>query len=352
MKAIRLVQVGQPLQEQEVPIPEVGSADVLVRVRAAGICHSDAHYRAGTSRVQPLPMTLGHEVAGVVERVGEGVDHLRPGDRVCLHYMVTCGHCEYCNAGQEQFCTSGQMIGKHRDGGYAEYIAIPARSVFKLPGEIPFEAGAVMMCSSATAFHALHKARLQPGETVAIFGVGGLGMSAVQLAYAMGALQVFAVDINPARLQLAAGFGATPVDARDGDAHEGDAHEGDAAQQVLQLTYGRGVDVAVELIGLPQTMRQAVQSLAVQGRAALAGITQQSFEVAPYNELINREAEVIGVSDHLAQELPLLLELARSGRLDLSKVVTRTLPLKSGAVNAALDSLDRFGEGVRAVIVP
>ena len=372
MKAIRLVQVGQPLQEQEVPFPEVGPADVLVRVRAAGICHSDAHYRAGTSRVHPLPMTLGHEVAGVVERVGEGVDHLQPGDRVCLHYMVTCGHCEYCNAGQEQFCTSGQMIGKHRDGGYAEYIAIPARSVFKLPGEIPFEAGAVMMCSSATAFHALHKARLQPGETVAVFGVGGLGMSAVQLAFAMGALQVFAVDINATRLQLAAGFGATPVDAHAGDAHEGGAHEGDAhegdtheggahegharasdaAQQVRQLTHGRGVDVAVELIGLPQTMRQAVQSLAVQGRAALAGITRQTFEVAPYDELINREAEVIGVSDHLAQELPLLLELARRGRLDLSKVVTRTLPLKSGAVNAALDSLDRFGEGVRAVIVP
>ncbi len=342
MKAIRLVQVGQPLEQQDIPTPEVGPTDVLVRVKATGICHSDAHYRAGTSRVDPLPMTLGHEVAGVVEQVGAHVSHLKPGDRVCLHYMVTCGHCDYCNAGHEQFCTSGLMIGKYRDGGYAEYIGIPARSVFKLPDEIPFEAGAIMMCSSATAFHALHKARLQPGETVAVFGVGGLGMSAVQLAYACGALQVYAVDINDARLSLAAQFGALPVNAR----------EGDAADQVRQLTRGRGVDVAVELIGLPQTMRQAVQSLAVRGRAALAGITRQTFEVAPYDELINREAEVIGVSDHLAQELPLLLELARSGRLDLSKVVTRTLPLEAEAVNAALDNLDRFGEGVRAVIVP
>jgi propanol-preferring alcohol dehydrogenase len=342
MKAIRLVQIGQPLQQQDIPIPEIGPADVLVRVKTAGICHSDAHYRAGTSRVDPLPMTLGHEVAGEVEQIGTGVHHLKTGDRVCLHYMVTCGHCEYCNEGHEQFCTTGLMIGKYRDGGYAEYIAIPARSVFNLPDEIPYEAGAIMMCSSATAFHALRKARLQPGETVAVFGVGGLGMSAVQLAYALGAQQVYAVDINETRLQLAAQFGAQPINAR----------EGDAAEQVRQLTHGRGVDVAVELIGLPQTMRQAVQSLAIQGRAALAGITQKSFDVTPYYDLINREAEIIGVSDHLAQELPLLLELARTGRLDLSQYVTRTLPLEAGAVNAALDNLEHFGEGVRAVIVP
>ena len=342
MKAVRMIEPHASLALCDVPIPDVDTGDVLVRVMAAGICHSDAHYRAGTSRVEPLPMTLGHEVAGVVERAGALVTHLKPGDRVCLHYMVTCGHCEYCNKGQEQFCASGTMIGKYRDGGYAEYICVPARSVFVLPDEIPFDAGAVMMCSSATSFHALHKARLQPGETVAVFGVGGLGMSAVQLAYAMGALQVYAVDINDTRLALAHQFGALPVNAS----------EGDAAEQIRQLTHGRGVDVAVELIGLPLTMRQAVLSLAVQGRAALAGITRKSFEVAPYDELINREAEIIGVSDHLAQELPLLLEMARRGRLDLSLVVTRAIPLDADAVNAALDNLDHFGEGVRVVIKP
>jgi 2-desacetyl-2-hydroxyethyl bacteriochlorophyllide A dehydrogenase len=342
MKAVRMIAAGRPLVLQEIPIPSVGANDVLVRVKAAGICHSDAHYRAGTSRVEPLPMTLGHEVAGVVEQVGASVSHLKPGDRVCLHYMVTCGHCEHCNAGHEQFCTSGAMIGKYRDGGYAEYIAVPARSVFALPNEIPFEAGAVMMCSSATSFHAMHKARLKPGETVAIFGVGGLGMSAVQLAYAMGALRVYAVDINDSRLALAHGLGAQPVNAR----------EGDAAEQIRQLTQGRGVDVALELIGLPLTMRQAVQSLAIQGRAALAGITQKSFEVTPYYELINRETEIIGVSDHLASELPLLLELGRLERLDLAQVVTRTIPLEADVINAALDNLDQFGEGVRVVITP
>jgi propanol-preferring alcohol dehydrogenase len=337
-----MIEPQRPLELQDIPIPETGTDDVLVRVKAAGICHSDAHYRAGTSPVCPLPMTLGHEVAGVVERVGDAVTHLKPGDRVCLHYMVTCGHCKYCNEGREQFCTSGTMIGKYRNGGYAEYIGIPARSVFALPDEIPFEHGAIIMCSSATSFHALYKARLQPGEAVAVFGVGGLGMSAVQLAYALGALCVYAVDINEAKLALAQQFGAIPVNA----------HIADPVEQIRQHTGGRGVDVALELIGLPLTMRQAVQSLAVQGRAALAGITQQSFEVTPYHELINREAEVIGVSDHLAQELPLLLELARQGRLNLSPVVTRTIPLDAVAINAALDNLDRFGEGVRVVITP
>ncbi len=342
MKAVQLVQTGHPLQLCDVPLPAIGAHDVRVRVMAAGICHSDVHYRAGTSPVQTLPMTFGHEVAGVIEAAGDAVVHLKPGDRVCLHYMVTCGHCVYCNAGQEQFCASGAMIGKHRPGGYAEAIVLPARSVFVLPADIPFEAGAIMMCSSSTALHALRKARLQPGESVAVFGVGGLGMSAVQLAFALGALTVYAVDINPARLALAQRFGAQPIDAT----------VEDAAAQIRRRTSGRGVDVAVELIGLPVTMRQSVQSLAVQGRAALAGITQKSFDVTPYHELINREAEIIGVSDHLASEIPLLLNLASMGKIDLSQVITRSIPLDADQINAALDNLDGFGEGVRVVIKP
>ena len=181
MIAIRLTQIGRPLEAQDVPLPKLGDHDVLVAVQAAGICHSDAHYRAGTSPVAFTPITLGHEAAGSVAAIGARVTSVNVGDRVCVHYMATCGTCAYCAKGQEQFCTTGQMIGKHRDGGYAEYLALPARSVVPLPDEIPFEHGAIMMCSSATSYHALRKARLQPGETVAIYGVGGLGMSAIQL---------------------------------------------------------------------------------------------------------------------------------------------------------------------------
>src|SRR5437016_6288506 len=143
MKAIRLIQPSRPLEMQEVPIPAVGPKDVLVRVQAAGICHSDAHYRAGKSRVHPLPLTLGHEVAGIVERTGAAVSAFKGGDRVCLHYLATCGACDYCHSGNEQFCAAGVMMGKNRDGGFAEFVLMPVRSVFHLPDEIPFERGAI-----------------------------------------------------------------------------------------------------------------------------------------------------------------------------------------------------------------
>jgi D-arabinose 1-dehydrogenase-like Zn-dependent alcohol dehydrogenase len=342
MKAVRLAQPGQPLEMVELDPPEIGPRDVLVRVKAAGICHSDAHYRAGISPVRPLPMTLGHEVAGIVESAGNEVTRLKCGDRVCLHYMVTCGDCEYCNRGTEQFCSSGKMIGKYRDGGYAEFIGIPARSAFLLPEEISFEHGAAMMCSSATSLHALRKARTQSGETVAVFGAGGLGMSAIQLAYACGAAKVFAIDIRREKLQLAAEFGATPIDAG----------AVDPAAEIRRLTGGRGVDVALELIGVPEAMRQGLQSLSVLGRLAIAGLTQGRFEIAPYQELLNGETEVIGVSDHLASEIPLLIDFVRKKRLDLSRIVTRTVPLDAVAINRVLDELNRFGGAVRSVITP
>jgi len=129
MKAVRLVKTRQPLQIQEVSTPRIGEQDVLVRVKAAGICHSDAHYRAGVSPVLSLPLTLGHEVAGVVEEVGSQVSNVKAGDRVCLHYLVTCGDCYYCSTGNEQFCTSGAMIGKHRDGGYAHVFRVSSVSM-------------------------------------------------------------------------------------------------------------------------------------------------------------------------------------------------------------------------------
>ncbi len=342
MKAVRLVEISKPLEMQEIPRPPVGDRDVLVRIKAAGICHSDVHYRAGASAVGPLPQTLGHEVAGVVEEAGAQVTNVSVGDRVCLHYLLTCGDCYYCSLGSEQFCVQGSMIGKYCDGGYAEYIAVPARSAVILPDEIPFEHGAVLMCSSATSFHALRKTRLAAGETVAIFGAGGLGMSAIQLAQAMGALDVYAVDINAGRLEQAATYGATPVDAT----------QDDPVAAIRRLTGGKGVDVALELIGLPQTMRQAVQSLAVFGRAGLVGIADRPFEIDSYPELLGREAEVIGCADHLLHELPLLLEFARRGLLDLSQVVTDTVPLDADAINDVLDTLEQFGGRVRTVITP
>jgi 2-desacetyl-2-hydroxyethyl bacteriochlorophyllide A dehydrogenase len=341
MKAIRLVTVGRPLEMQEIPIPAFGEKDILIRVRAAGICHSDVHYRNGLSPVYPLPMTLGHEVAGVVEEIGPRVTNVKIGERVCLHYNLTCGDCSYCTSGNEQFCEKVLMLGHHTQGGYAEYITIPARNAIHLPDEIPFDQGATLMCASATAFHALRKARLKPGEVAVIFGVGGLGLSAVQLAKVFGALTVFAVDINEDKLKIAAHYGAIPLNAQ----------RVDPVSEIQKLTNHKGVDVAIEMIGLPKTMQQSLQCLGVLGRVVIVGLGNQPLEIDTYRELLGNECEIIGSNDHLLHDLPLLVEMARLKVLDLSQVVTHTIPLDPDAINRALDALQSFSSDVRTVII-
>lgn len=326
-------------------MPRCGPGDVLVRVRAAGICHSDVHYRAGRSRVDPLPLTLGHEVAGEIAEIGQHVLNHNVGDAVCLHYLVTCGECDDCLAGREQFCATGKMLGHFTDGGWAEYIAVPARNAVPLPHRVPFEQGAVMMCSSATSLHALRKGRLKAGESVLVVGAGGLGMSAVQLARALGASDVIAVDRDPLKLALAERFGARTVRATDLSPDEVVAH-------VRAMTHGRGVDVALELVGTPDTMRTALQSLAPLGRAVVVGLSDVDLSVDTYRDLIGREAELIGSNDHLLSELYELVEMADKGILDLSDVVTHTVPLLARDINGVLDALDRHQAPVRTVVVP
>jgi D-arabinose 1-dehydrogenase-like Zn-dependent alcohol dehydrogenase len=340
MRAVRLNQVREPLQETEVDLPEIGASDVLIRVAACGICHSDEHYRADISRIDRLPITLGHEIAGWIEKVGSQVKHVTSGDRVCVHYLVHCGACEFCIRGFEQFCRTGEMIGKHRDGGYAEFIKVPGRNVFLLPDEISFEIGAIMMCSSATALHALNKARLKRGESIAIFGFGGLGFSALQLAQAFHCGQTYVVDINPAKLASAKMLGAVPIDAA----------KANPVEQIAQATNGKGVDVSLELIGSAKTMRQAVQCLAALGRAALVGLTAESMSIFPYTELINKEVEIIGVSDHLAAELPTLIEFARVGKLRFPPDALRFVDLDARQINASLDAFQNSIGHVRTVI--
>jgi len=340
MRAVRLVQIGKPLEESDVPIPEIGPSEVLIQVAAAGICHSDAHYRAGISKIDNLPATLGHEIAGRIEKVGQDVKNLAPGDRVCVHYLVHCGKCEFCARGLEQFCRTVQMIGKNRDGGYAELITVPARNAFALPDQIPFEIGAIMMCSSATALHALNKARFKPGESIAIFGFGGLGFSALQLARAFDCAQVYVVEINPAKLALLEELGAVAIDAK----------KGNPVEQITDATNGKGVDVSLELIGSSKTMRQAVQCLGALGRAALVGLTAESMPIFPYTDLINKEGEVIGVSDHLAAELPTLFEFARNGKLHFPPDALRFVDLNAEQINASLDAFQNSIDHVRTVI--
>jgi len=340
VRAVRLGQVGKPLENADVPVPEIGPSEVLIRIAAAGICHSDAHYRDGISRIGLLPVTLGHEIAGRIEKVGADVKHVTPGDRVCVHYLAHCGVCEFCVRGLEQFCRTAQMIGKHRDGGYAEFINVPGRNTFVLPDQISFEIGAIMMCSSATALHALNKARLKPGESIAIFGYGGLGFSAVQLARAFDCGQIYVVEINPAKLALLEELGVVAIDAK----------KGNPVEQITDATNGKGVDVSLELIGSSKTMRQAVQCLGALGRAALVGLTPESMPIFPYTDLINKESEIIGVSDHLSAELPTLIEFARSGKLRFPQDALRFVDLDAEQINASLDAFQNSIDHVRTVI--
>ena len=234
------------------------------------------------------------------------------------------------------------MIGKHRDGGYAKFIKVPAINAFPLPDEISFEIGAIMMCSAATALHALNKARLKSGDSVAIFGFGGLGFSALQLARALNCGEIYVVEINATKLASAKRLGATAIDA----------NTGDPVEQIKEATNGKGVDVSLELIGSAKTMRQAFQCLAPLGRAALVGLTTESMSILPYAELINKEAEIIGVSDHLASELPALIEFARVGKLVFPSESLRVVDLDAAQINDALDQLQDSIDHVRTVIVP
>ncbi|HEY6070617.1 MAG TPA: zinc-binding dehydrogenase, partial [Chthoniobacterales bacterium] len=195
-------------------------------------------------------------------------------------------------------------------------------------------------CSSATSLHALNKARLKPDESVAIFGFGGLGFSALQLARALDCGQIYVVEINSAKLASAEKFGAIAIDAT----------AGDPVEQIQQATAGKGVDVSLELIGSAKSMRQAFQCLAPLGRAALVGLTKEAMSIFPYTELINKEAEIIGVSDHLASELPGLIELVRSGKLRFPPEALRVVDLEAAQINSALDQLQHSIDHVRTVI--
>jgi D-arabinose 1-dehydrogenase-like Zn-dependent alcohol dehydrogenase len=300
------------LQNQETNDPTPGPGEVVIDVLAAGICHSDAHYRAGEGRVA-FPLTPGHEIAGTISDVADDVEHLQIGDRVAVHYLISCGQCHECRHSGEQFCARGEMIGKDRDGGYAEKIVVPARNAVLVPEEVSLEQAAIMMCSTATAFHALRLSSLRQGLALAILGFGGLGVSA---------------------------YGAMPIDAM----------RSDVGEALLRSTGGRGVDVVLEFTGNARAVRSALNALAPGGRLMIVAINLRSLTLDPYVDLLSRERRIIGCSDHTREEIVELLDLARRGEIDLSHAVTRTVPLEADEVNQVLDELESGTAHLRTVI--
>ena len=343
MIAARLHTISQNLSIDHVPIPDIAPSEVLVAVRASGICHSDINYRNGIAPVGKLPITLGHEISGIVAKTGAKVKGLRSGDRVLVHYIVSCGRCLYCRTGRENYCPSYRMIGKDVDGGFAEYVKVPARSLLKLPRRFPFEQAAIMGCAVPTAYHALRRGRVAPGDTVVVFGVGGLGLHAVQLAdKVFKAGLVVAVDIHDWKLKLAKGFGAKEtVNARNHKVEE----------RIRKITDGTFGNVVLDFVGHSNTIEQAISSVGMGGRIVLIGIGAKSMRISPYRTLIGKELEVMGVDDHLRTELEELIRLTRTRRIDLSKSVTHTIGLED--INRGLGILETNRENViRIVAMP
>lgn len=340
MKAAIFHAAHQPLGIEEVPTPEPRPGEVVVRVAACGVCHTDLHYLDhGTPTFKAPPLILGHEIAGTVAARGAGVTVFAEGDRVLLPAVLTCGRCAMCREGRENICEQSVMLGNNIDGGYAEYVRVPAKDIFRLPAEVPLIEGAVIADAITTPFHALvRRARVTPGDWVVVFGCGGIGLNIVQLAAALGA-RVIAVDVAASKLELAVRFGAeASVDASKVERVD---------REVRRLT-GSGADVALEAIGRAVTQEQAFASLRTGGRLVLVGY---SPEMLPLNagRVMYREIEVLGSLGCRPVDYPRVIELVRQGRIRLDEMVTHRLPLAQ--INDAFDLL-RAGSVIRAVVMP
>ena len=287
MLAVRL-HAPHKLVVDNVPLPSLGPNDVLVKLKAAGVCHSDLHIVNGMIIPPKSPVTMGHEGAGIVEKVGERVTNVKPGDSVALYYMSICGQCYYCMTGKENICDQLLNLGLELEGTWAEYVVMPAPSVIKMPGGIPFDQAALAGCAVVTPFHAMTVGEVKPGDTVAIYGAGGVGIHGVQLARFFGASQIIVVDINPRKLEAAKQVGATDLV---------NAKLEDPVETIKRLTGGRGVDAAFEFIGLRLTQEQIVRSVKKGGRAVMIGISGVKFEIDA-NDFLFKGAQLRTTQNH------------------------------------------------------
>ena len=363
IRAAVLHEPGQPVTVEDVELDPPRENEVLVRVAAAGVCHSDVRLVDGELGDGRWPLVLGHEGAGVVEAVGAGVTHVRPGDHVGFCIVPSCRGCEECLAGRLNLCLpAGEngprgtlMDGTSRlrlsDGTplqhalmtacFAERVVVSAASAIPLPTSLPLWQASLLGCGVVTAFGAVRNAAgVRAGESAAVIGCGGVGLQVVAALRLAGATPIVAVDLDPGKLELALQRGAT-------DAVEAGPA---TATHVAQLA-GRGVDHAFEVVGRPETMRLAWDVLRPGGTAVVVGLAPKGVEVSlPAIEFLSDKGirgSYYGNGDPMV-DLPQLAELALAGELDLAHVVTHVEPLE--AVNDALDRL-RVGDGVRTVLV-
>ncbi len=340
MKAAIFYKAKEPLQLEEIPTPEPGPGDLLIKVAACGLCHTDLSYiDHGVPTFKQPPLILGHEISGTVAELGAGVNHWQVGAHVLLPAVYGCGSCQMCRTGRENICENMVMFGNHEDGGYAEFVLAPAKDTIALPDEIPLVEGAIIADAVTTPYHAvINRGQVKPGDSVVVFGCGGIGINIVQMAASVGA-QVIAVDIADSKLEWAKKLGAAAtINPKNVDRID---------KEVRKLTAG-GARIGFEAIGNPVTQEQTFASLGTGGRLVLVGYAPKPMSLNS-GRVMFREMEVIGSLGCRAADYPRVLELARLGKIKVKELVTRKFPLE--AINQALDYV-RSGEGLRSVVVP
>ncbi|HUL60019.1 MAG TPA: alcohol dehydrogenase catalytic domain-containing protein [Anaeromyxobacteraceae bacterium] len=338
MHAVRYHGPRRPMRYEEIPAPEPGDGDVLVRVTAAGICHTELHFLSGLLDLGVAPLTLGHEIVGRIERVGAGVDPRRTGERVVVYYYSGCGSCPSCLRGEENLCDA--LRAEHgfvTDGGFAEYVRAPARNAVPLPAGVGDAEAAPIGCAVTTAVHAVNLARVGLGDWVAVYGAGAVGFGLVQVARLRGA-RAIAIGRTPARLEAARALGADAVVR---------AGVEDVAARVREITGGRGADVVFELVATRETMDASARMLAKRGRLVFVGYSEDAFQIHPIQLVVGEQVVTASVGNTLA-ELRLAVELVAAGRV--RTVVDRTLPL--ARFQEGIDALAAGGLVGRAVLAP
>lgn len=343
MKAARFYNVGEPLSVEEVPIPQPGHGEILLRVKACGICGSDIHIAyEGVTPTAFQPIILGHEFSGEIAQVGEGVEGWEVGDRVAVSCIVACGQCLNCLSGNQQICLQRRTIGVHLNGGLAEYATVPAENVAKLLDNIPFDQGAILTDAVATPYHAItRRGRLIPGEKVAVIGCGGLGTHAIKLLKIFGAGMIIAVDISTGALERAKEWGADLVCKAD---------DPKALELIKESCGGMGVDMSLECVGRAQSIELAASCLRPGGRAVIVGLGGEKITTLPPTEFVRREIEIRGSYAFTVREIEEIIQLVARGRLDISSSVSKRISLDE--VNYGLNALrEKEGNPIRIVVM-
>lgn len=316
METYRMAKITAPqtieLERTEKRRP--GPGEVCIAVKASAVCGSDMHIFSGRHPYVKLPTTIGHELAGVVESVGAGVEHIAPGDRVCVEPLITCGKCWYCLHGRYDYCENLRL--KYRSGcsGYADYYYAEERWCHKLPENVSFEEGALME-PLACAVHAVLKSGVGLCDSACIMGDGPIALMLAQLCVAAGATRVYVLGLLERNLELARRFGCIPLKSDD-----------EAVERILSDTHNRGVDVAFEAVGAPVTFNRSLSVVKRGGRDVIFGIFEQDFNARQVLDAMVREVEVVGTSSY-CWDFQRAIELVSAGRLDIRSLITHTLPL-------------------------